>query len=399
MNLVQSSETDRATMIVAHSPSMESLSGNLHPKGNLFETSVNIHKARNDHRRLLQIFLKNDIKVLEVTEILKELEFNVLLSLAEQSLEYKLPTTATNEEQSSQENYKKQVLESSTHQQLIDIILMRPIVRLEKDGSNTDFIVSDISIRPVSNLCFCRDQQITTDKGVVMCRMQSQVRSYETVILKEIWKHLGANLMEVSHGIIEGGDFIPLGETAFLGIGLRTDIEAAMQLMENNFIGYSRFVLVVDEADLSHQRMHLDTIFNIVSEKVGVLLDTVIDGPHTRTIRVFDKDANGEYQENMHFFQHDFYDYLVNELHFHVIPVSEKQQAEYLINFLNLGVIGGKTVIASVHPELKQLVEDSRIDSDVVVEYVEFSGMTAMYGAAHCSTQVIRENSPKIKVV
>ena len=47
-----------------------------------------------------------------------------------------------------------------------------------------------------------------------------------------------------------------------LGIGLRTKIEAAYYLMNNNLLGSRRFALVIDEFDLDQQRIYLDTYFN-----------------------------------------------------------------------------------------------------------------------------------------
>lgn len=46
-------------------------------------------------------------------------------------------------------------------------------------------------------------------------------------------------------GFLEGGDFFPAGEDlALLGVGLRSNYEAAKQLMDQDLLGTSRFAVV-----------------------------------------------------------------------------------------------------------------------------------------------------------
>ncbi len=51
--------------------------------------------------------------------------------------------------------------------------------------------------------------------------------------------------------------------------------------------------------------------------------------------------------------------------------------------------------ILSVHKDLEAVVRASLPPGvfNGVIEYVEYAGITAMYGAAHCTTQVFRERS------
>ena len=68
-----------------------------------------------------------------------------------------------------------------------------------------------------------------------------------------------------------------------------------------------------------------------------------------------------------------------------MIKVINKQQEEYMINFLNIG----NNIILSVNPFLKELVKET----GVIVEYIEFKAIMNMYGAMHCATQVGRRMS------
>ena len=101
-----------------------------------------------------------------------------------------------------------------------------------------------------------------------------------------------------------------------------------------------------------------------------------------------------------------------------IIGVTEQDQLAYMINFLNVQPISppphtylhlllllpsyplllpftyfcfqmGNNRIISVHPGLEALLLENGI-KDVEVKVIDYSGITAMYGAARCSTQVFR---------
>ena len=58
-------------------------------------------------------------------------------------------------------------------------------------------------------------------------------------------------------GFLEGGDFFAAGEDlALTGIGLRSNIEACQQLMNNNWLGTDRLAVVKDDFE-QHQVSHL----------------------------------------------------------------------------------------------------------------------------------------------
>jgi hypothetical protein len=64
---------------------------------------------------------------------------------------------------------------------------------------------------------------------------------------------------------------------------------------------------------------------------------------------------------------------------------------EYACNILNLG----DERIISVHPETaRQIVRSPKFTGDV--QCVDYSPITSMYGAVHCSSQVIKR-TPAIK--
>ena len=83
----------------------------------------------------------------------------------------------------------------------------------------------------------------------------------------------------------------------------------------------------------------------------------------------------------------DFYTYLEYE-GYKMIKISNQQQKDYMINFLNIG----NNTILTVNPDLKNVIKETGVD----VIYVEFQAVMKMFGALHCATQVSRK--PFIKI-
>ena len=60
-------------------------------------------------------------------------------------------------------------------------------------------------------------------------------------------------------GYLEGGDFFPAGrDMALVGIGLRSNFEAARQLMDGDLLGTSRLAVVRDDFE-QHQVAGLES--------------------------------------------------------------------------------------------------------------------------------------------
>ena len=65
------------------------------------------------------------------------------------------------------EQYKRQVLEEMSPEQLIDVILCRPTVEMRPSFRDTGYTAT-YRFEPLTNMQFTRDQQITTRRGLVM---------------------------------------------------------------------------------------------------------------------------------------------------------------------------------------------------------------------------------------
>lgn len=75
---------------------------------------------------------------------------------------------------------------------------------------------------------------------------------------------------------MEGGDYVPATKIAFIGIGARSSFSTLDFLLENDLFGVERVAAVIDNVDKNIERMHLDTVFNIVDEERVVLHEGII---------------------------------------------------------------------------------------------------------------------------
>ena len=409
---IQLSENTPAEFILIHIPDKDVFISNWHPSSALYEDVTEISSIKYCMKQLTQILNKYNVKVFTVRDCLK-LNKNKLQELAFDSLTYinteKEDNTYDKEKYKKflyycSDEYKKSIIQKLLPDQLIDIILTKPTYHLKYVDHNTFIEASQINFTPVSGLIFCRDQQITTQKGVVIGRAFSSQRGLENDLMEIVFRNLGAKIIgRIPEGtFLEGGDFfVAKDDLCMLGIGLRTKIDAAYYLMNNNLLGSRRFALIIDQYDLDQQRMHLDTYFNILNNDYCIVLDFEDCGKAcgknvNRKVYLYDRKIEDAIQSDniniknvCNFYKlskifENFYDYLEYE-GFKMIKVTNKQQEEYMINFLNIG----NNIVLSVNPFLKELVKET----GVIVEYIEFKAIMNMYGAMHCATQVGRRNS------
>lgn len=403
MEFNQVSELDPAWLVFTHKPMLEIWAGSIHPLGSLYECAVTMDEAGQAHTNLITALKEAGVPhVFSIPEILSTYASKeVLVDLAARSLVYKFegnPSILTPRELDSfSEEYKRDsVLRPKTPAELTSIILTRPTVVLKKNSANCVLAVASIQMYPLSNLVFSRDQQIVTPKGLVMGNLCTPQRAPESLLMRKCFEIMGVPQIGIigSQGYegatLEGGDFIPLGEDlAFLGVGVRTSYSAARQLMEQDLLGARRLAVVQDLRDRSQDRMHLDTIFNVVDERNVVVWEYAITREDKKRVVDLYEREEGSKEYRMVKQGVDFVEFLKSE-GFNVIVASDQEQIEYLINFVSLGRRkDGVIDIISVHKDLKEKLEKAGV-KNVNVKFVEYRGITKMLGAAHCSTQVFR---------
>ena len=423
VQFTQPSESTPAKTILVHISKMESFICSLNPAASLYEDVTDEDKIRDCFTKLKEYLKTQNINLITVEDaLLLEDKRDELMKLAEESLNYERETNIEEEKKNldkdspskrkrsideyefnSSDQYKEKVLKKFSKKNLLNVILTRPTMKLKRIETDTYIESTSITFCPLGNLVFCRDQQITTKKGVVIGRSRTSQRKYEHKIMKQVFKNLNVEpIGEVIDGYLEGGDFFVARENlSMLGVGLRTNMVAANYLMENDLLGTRYMAICYDENDKDQQRMHLDTYFNILNdtnvmvidfEQVGKEVNKQID----RKVYYFDNDKDAkeiEIESNNFNIQNkvgeyklvkifgSFYEFL-EKMGFKYIKITNQEQKEYMINFLN---IGNNTVI-SVNKNLENKVKDLGI----TVKNFNCQPILNMYGGMHCMTQVSR---------
>ena len=230
--------------------------------------------------------------------------------------------------------------------------------------------------------------------------------------MEQVFKNINATIVGHAkdggeNSFLEGGDyFVAKNDLSMLGVGLRTTMDGAKYLMENDLLGTQFMAIVYDDEDLDQQRMHLDTYFNILSDKHVIVLNfTECEEKYkkkvNRKVFLYEQNAANPIPENetevnetditdipkvmgnysLISVYPKFYDFLDDNGYTRIL-VSDQQQIDYMINFLNIG----NNEILSVNEKLAEVAKDAKVD----VKFVEFRPILNMYGAMHCITQVSR---------
>src|SRR5947199_8647084 len=91
---------------------------------------------------------------------------------------------------------------------------------------------------PLDNLFFMREQQVTSDQGLIVGRMSKPQRRMEPVLTGTILEMAGAKIAHrvASPGTFEGGEFIPEGGFAVIGVGARTSPNGENQVLRDGAV-------------------------------------------------------------------------------------------------------------------------------------------------------------------
>lgn len=379
-------EWSKAGAILMHTPGEELFAGVIHPSAGLFEDYFDEESAAQEHQHYIHMLEKNGIRVYTVKNILEEMGIDTLRMLASRVLVHDI-SNLPDEDTTSAETYRQQVLSKMSRADLIRCILLQPTVKLSKTDNNTGYEAQYI-LNPLMNLYFTRDQSITTPRGHVICKMNSSQRAPETDIIEMCYHHLGLHpiLRIRDDGRLEGGDYIPAGTVSYIGCGMRTNNEGIRQLMEADAFGHDTIVVVRDHKFWQMQ-MHLDTYFNIIDRNLCTMvrsrLEAQTDEPEYVTCDIYTRPPGSKpyvlWQQDL-----SFVDFL-RERGMLIIPIDSDDELHYANNFLTIAP-RHIMAVSGQSDAMKQRLSDAH----VTVEWIPLDTLIDGYGAAHCMTQVLQ---------
>jgi len=279
-----------------HTPGIELWSGSLDPGPNLFENHVPPDQARAEHERIVATLEDAGVEVHQLADDLAAA--GALDDLVRESVSVR---TDDGDEPADVEG----ILSSFDAREKLQLALARVAMEPHVDAGTGDpggvpggaadadrSPATSLRIdRPISNIYFQRDTTILGDRGPILCEMHEPVRRPEIPIVRAAWDGVGADIRyEMAGEPVEGGEFMPAGEFALLGVSaevdgeeeiIRTSYAAGERLMADGAVGYEEFGLVRaplaadrrlrDKHGAGSRVMHLLGWFNVAAEGLAVL--------------------------------------------------------------------------------------------------------------------------------
>ena len=332
-------EWRRLTDVLIHRPGIEMFMGLLEPYSFLYERAFSMDDAVFEHLELEHALDSAGVKVHRLKRtaisIAKEnpLVLERLRNYAAKIVKFEGPA---HEVRKARRDFARN-LTSFDPETLFNVLLLRPTLRL-RQGRGTRVVFPHVTLNvPLANLYFMRDQQALTDKGIVMGRMSKPQRRLEPFMTGTVLESMGADIVYRVQppGTFEGGDFIPAGNFAMIGLGDRTNRSGVDQVMSKG-LGFGEVAvvhqathpLIPDDQRDPMINMHLDTYLNFAGEHVAVGCEPLLKRAR---VELYRESSKGKYIRNGE--ATNIYDYLIHK-GFKIVPITTLEQMCYASNFL-----------------------------------------------------------------
>lgn len=239
----------------------------------------------------------------------------------------------------------------------------------------------DHSVRnDLGNMIFTRDPILCTSRGVVIGRFREPVRRMESELIKGALETLDVPVLGQieSPGFVEGGDFIPAGDRAFIAIGNRTNHHGVQQMLDKDWFGTDAVAIVEYPEDGQMKAIHLDCYLGIVGKKHAVVWKHALEVATVTEMRRWHHDGIYEvYQTNI-----PLAHYLTDHCGFELIVVNDASQAKYACNLLDIGY---GCVLTQ-----EEFVTQELLARGYHTIFIPFQEVHKMYGGIRCATQSIQ---------
>lgn len=282
--------------VMVHRPGIEMIFGLLQPYAFLYERAFSFTKAVREHDRLRSALEEEGVRVRTLQ--------HQLLAVAEARPDWarrvrsQIPRIVRYTGPAEMVRHSRETLRENLGtfdaETLFQILLLQPSIRLDRRAGFRGIAPQVALHTPLANLCYLRDQQALTRKGFVLGRMAKPQRRLESWITGTALRGSRAPIAgEIqAPGTFEGGDFLPAGHWALLGVGDRTNWSAARQILSMP-LGYDKIAVVeqpthpllpAGERD-PMINMHLDTYVNLAGHDVAVGSELLLKAARTLVYR------------------------------------------------------------------------------------------------------------------
>ena len=332
-------EWDTLRDVVVHRPGIEMFFGLIEPFAFLYERSFNMDQAIHEHNELRRALEATGARVhrlraLAIRQAKEDPEIvRHLQGYAKKIVKFE---GSSDEVRRARREFETNLADWGV-QTLFNILALRPSIELdEKRGIRVIFPRVSLDV-PLANLFFMRDQQVASDTGLIVGRMSKPQRRMEPALTGTILEMAGAKIVHrvTAPGTFEGGDFIPAGRFAMIGVGDRTNWSGASQVLKHG-VGFPEIALVHqpahplvpgDKPDPMID-MHLDTYLNFPARGVAVGCLPLLKQAR---VELYHKSGRGRYKKMPRIVNlHDF----LTERGFTIVPITTLEQMCYASNFL-----------------------------------------------------------------
>lgn len=338
--------------------------GLLYPRAFLYEGVFSMAEALYEHENLEHVLASEGVEVYRLRDVVvgemrRSSEFREgVVRIARSVIRYRGDL--------SDEAYSEFIRNLALYdpETIFDILVLRPIIVVKRGKLGVRAVVVNAS--PLANLYYTRDQQLVAKNGVVMGRMRMPQRRPEPTITELFFRAIGVPILYrlTKPGFLEGGDFMPMGDSAVLGYGFRSSL-----------VGVNKVLGILDFDELALAKipshpwgddmlvMHIDTYFNIIGD--GLALgneDLMANTQVTIVARAGDRlEKVGET---------NLLDY-VRQKGFNIIPLTLSEQAAFAANILTIK--DRRIVVPNVEMNLKKMIRRLQAygSDDSVLGYIK----------------------------
>jgi arginine deiminase len=332
-------EWDTLQDVVIHRPGIEMFFGQIEPFAFLYERSFNMDLAIHEHDELRHALETTGARVHRLRSLAIRLareDPEIVRRLRNYAKKIVAFEGAPSEVRRARQEFESNLADLGV-QTLFNILVLRPSIYLDrKKGVRVIFPRVSLDV-PLANLFFMRDQQVASDRGLIVARMSKPQRRMEPTLTGTILEMAGAKIVHHVRppGTFEGGDFIPAGRFAMIGVGDRTNLNGATQILQHG-VGFEEVALVHQPAHplLPSDKpdpmidMHLDTYLNFPGKRIAVGCLPLLKAAK---VEVYQKSASGRYKRLSK--SPNLNEYLASK-GFTIIPITTLEQMCYASNFL-----------------------------------------------------------------
>ncbi|GAA0518145.1 arginine deiminase [Halorubrum aquaticum] len=302
-------EYDTLRAVRVHEPGIEAAIGAMDPGPNHFARPFSVREAKREHRRMVEVLENAGVEVRHIHEDLADGD------LLEEFLEAAIEVDEAGASPSSREELAGNLRDASAYERLQAVLLGPTVGRTGgSDDDSGDAGSLDTSVRvdrAITNLYFQRDCQLVGDRGPILPRLGTVTRRREQPLIEAAWRARGAEFAHRTSATetLEGGDFLPLGDFALVGVSaleegeetvFRTTYDGGLELLEAGAVGYDEVGLVrpplaaderlAAEHGTSSRLLHLDGWLNVAAEGLAVAREPLIEAA---TVEVFERAGEG----------------------------------------------------------------------------------------------------------